>query len=522
MTKLHFIFLFLLGILVFRGQDVELPPDLRQHNLTEYNASLFSPVFSLDRNNPESIALWSRWQWQTIDGDPTTIFLNYTRRLDIQSAIGGGFFQHNTGVFLNTGGVLNYAYALNLKSNAQISFGINLFGFQQTLADDRFQLDPDIQLPQLASEDSFIVQFAPSLRFKLSGFNIGIVAENLFDYNFTASETQTRPEEKVYLGFSSYNFPLNLSGALEGAYLRPMVYLKTLPDADNQYGITTLFSTPKFWVQGGYNSFYGVSGGVGGRFFKKLSVGALIEYGIDSDLDDRDPTFEIVTAFSFGEQDMQKEIEDFEEEKAAEEEKIKEELEKSKALAEAQEQKRKEALRIQKEQNAKDSIAAIKKTQAVAAAERLAEQKRLDSINKARAIAQELRQQQQLDSINAAKIAEAEAAKREAEQQQIAAQKADDKPKAGEKYQEITSEDGLEPGYYLIANVFGTKKYFEKFMTTLKAKGLEPKSFYRSVNKFNYVYLKRYNTIQEARNARDSNFNGRYPDKTWIFRVVAN
>ncbi|MEO0528168.1 MAG: type IX secretion system membrane protein PorP/SprF, partial [Bacteroidota bacterium] len=129
MTKLHFIFLFLLGIMVSRGQDVELPPDLRQHNLTEYNASLFSPVFSLDRNNPESIALWSRWQWQTIDGDPTTIFLNYTRRLDIQSAIGGGFFQHNTGVFLNTGGVLNYAYALNLKSNAQISFGINLFGF---------------------------------------------------------------------------------------------------------------------------------------------------------------------------------------------------------------------------------------------------------------------------------------------------------------------------------------------------------------------------------------------------------
>jgi len=70
--------------------------------------------------------------------------------------------------------------------------------------------------------------------------------------------------------------------------------------------------------------------------------------------------------------------------------------------------------------------------------------------------------------------------------------------------------------------VYGTKKYFDNFMRTLREKGLEPKSFYRSFNKYNYVYLERYNTMDEARKARDSKFFGKYADKTWIFRVKGN
>jgi len=91
-----------------------------------------------------------------------------------------------------------------------------------------------------------------------------------------------------------------------------------------------------------------------------------------------------------------------------------------------------------------------------------------------------------------------------------------------ERYEEVENEEGLEPGFYLIANVYGTKKYFDNFMKTLREKGLEPKSFYRSFNTYNYVYLERYNTMEEARKARDSKFYGKYADKTWIFRVKGN
>ena len=91
---------------------------------------------------------------------------------------------------------------------------------------------------------------------------------------------------------------------------------------------------------------------------------------------------------------------------------------------------------------------------------------------------------------------------------------------AGEKYEEVATVEGLEPGFYLIANVFGTKKYFDAFMQDLRKKGIEPGSFVKGKNNYNYVYLKRYDTISEARNARDSKLNGKYQDKTWIFRVI--
>ncbi|MGB5822291.1 MAG: PorP/SprF family type IX secretion system membrane protein [Saonia sp.] len=533
MAKLS-ILLVSLSVFVSYAQEVSLPVDLRQHNLTEYNSSLLSPVFSLDRNNPQSVALWTRWQWQAIDGDPTTIFLNYTGGINAVSAFGAGFFQHNTGTFLNTGGVINYAYSFDLGSTVQLAIGANIFGFQRELADDRFQPDPDIGLPQLQVSNDFIVQFAPGIRLNAGRFSVGIASENLFDYNFSSNESETQSSDKIFLGLMGYDFPL-VFGNLQNSFLRPMIYVKTIPDEDTQYGLTTLLSTSKFWAQAGYNSFYGMSGGIGGRFFKRLSVGVLIEFGLDSDLDNTDPSFEVVTAFNFGSYENRKEDEIARQEQ---EEKIAEEKMKAK-LAKAEANKLEEAAKIEKAEKAKDSIAALRNIEAIAAAERriaqkrldsigkvkkevameaLAEQKRLDSINKVKAseTARKLTEQKRMDSIDNVKLAKAEATKKQVEQKEV------DKPLPNEKYQEIASEDGLEPGYYLIANVFGTKRYFDNFMSTLKEKGLRPKSFFRSANKYNYVYLERYNTIQEARKTRDNNFNGRYPDKTWIFRVVGN
>ena len=39
-------------------------------------------------------------------------------------------------MFLNTGGVLNYAYAFDFGSNMQLSVGLNVFGYNSEIADD--------------------------------------------------------------------------------------------------------------------------------------------------------------------------------------------------------------------------------------------------------------------------------------------------------------------------------------------------------------------------------------------------
>lgn len=554
MAKRQLVLLFGLIALVVRSQEVELPSDFRQHNLTEFNSSLFSPVFALDRNDPQSIALWTRWQWQTPDGDPTSIFVNYTRRLNSESVVGAGFLQHNTGIFLQTGGALNYAYALELESGAQIAFGVNLFAYQQKLATEIFEPNVVVGLPGIEDTNDFILQLAPSLRFKLKQFNIGIVAENLFDRNFTTNEKVTGPDEKIYIGWAAYSIPVTIFGNSE-SFVQPTVYMKTMPNLDNQFGITTLFSTPKFWVQAGYNNFYGPSGGLGGRFFRRFSVGALVEFGTSPELDGTDPTFELVTAYSFTPRAAKKKIQ--EEEPVEEEEELITE-EQQEELDRQQEEERLAALQREqdsinaankeqelvderaRQQRALDSIAEVRRQDALAEAERFKQQQERDSIataertRAAAAQAERLAAQRRQDSIAAVRRAEEErlaaqrrqdsiAAVRQAEEEaRQKAQEEEVQPEAGEKYEEVATADGLQPGFYLVANVFGTKKYFERFMKTLTDQGLQPKSFYREFNKYNYVYLQRYNTMQEARRARDSKFNGRYQDQTWIFRVVGN
>ncbi|CAM4388354.1 PorP/SprF family type IX secretion system membrane protein [Zobellia roscoffensis] len=592
MRKTIFTLFLLLFVLVLRSQESRLPADLRQHNLTTYNASLFNPAFSVDRNNANSLAYWVRWQWQAIDANPTTQFLNYTRKLNNKSAVGIAFFQQNTGIYFDTGGVVNYAYSFDLNESVKLSVGANVFGFKQSLADDRFTVNPDFPLLQSTPTDDFILQMAPGVSLSVERLTLGFASENLFDYNFTESEVNTEKEDKVYMGLVSYDFPVTL-GAAVNAFVRPSMYLRTIPGEANQIGFNALLNTNKYWGQLGYNNFYGYGVGVGGTFFNHVSIGALIEFGADSSVS-RESSFELMAAYFFGKPEErhkivgyispeENELDQIEsqavaEAKAEEEKKneaITEELKKAEELAQESKSEEKLAKKEEKERRklekmAQDSVAKVQKQEALAlrkeekrlekeaenqikkeealaiAAEKEAQKQKGEEL----AIAEQEEQKRKLDSIQNAKQqealelaenterdkrkAEAEAAKiaqEKARQEKIEGEKAAQEaklaqkeevvtPRKGEKYEEVKTEDGLEPGYYLIANVFGTKKYFDAFMADLKRKGLQPKSFVRSKNKFNYVYLNRFDTMGQARQARDSKFGGKFSGNTWIFRVV--
>ena len=128
--------LFLLMTATAVSQTLELPQDFRQHNLLDYNSNLLNPVLSLQQPAQQQLALWTRWQWQSIDADPTSLYLSYLRN-EGDVAFGAGFFQHNTGLFQQNGGVLNFAYRLSLGNDFGLAIGMNLFGYQRQLADDR-------------------------------------------------------------------------------------------------------------------------------------------------------------------------------------------------------------------------------------------------------------------------------------------------------------------------------------------------------------------------------------------------
>lgn len=459
------------------GQEPILPSDFRQHSLTQFNASLFNPTYALDWNNPNSLSIWSRWQWQNIDSDPTTIFANYTHQLNQTSSASVGFLQHNTGVLLYTGGNLNFAQAFELDEGVRLMAGLNIFAFQQSVADEQFFQGDPLDPIFLEDFEAFRVQFSPGLRLVVNHFSVGLALENAVGFNVSGNSENMDSFQSV-TGTLSNDFPVIISKGLGDSFVRPVLYVKTIPNGDTQYGLNGLFSTSKFWVQGGYNSFYGPSGGVGITIANSFSIGGLMEFGTDSSLAEEESTLEIIASYHFGKTKPKEKVEENKESNRIEEDIERQRLEKEQRELEARK-------RIERE---KDSLAEV---------QRIKEQLELQNEK------ERLELQRKKDSLE------------QLQNQKVIVQ-------ANERYEEVESEDGLEPGFYLIANVYGTKKYFDSFMKTLQEKGLEPKSFYRSFNKYNYVYLERYDTMEEARKARDSKFFGKYDEKLWIFRVKGN
>ena len=206
---------------VLKSQERTLPADFRQHTLTQFNASLFNATYNLDWNNPNSFSVWSRWQWQTVDGDPTTLFATYSHQINQNSAAGLGFLQHNTGTYLNTGFNLNYVHAFQLEHNIRLFVGANVYGFKEQLADDRFMPDPDIELPELESTDDFMIQLSPAVRLQVDQVNIGLALENTVDFNLSDSNSGQADGGTVVIGTLSNDFPLYLFEGLDESFVRP-------------------------------------------------------------------------------------------------------------------------------------------------------------------------------------------------------------------------------------------------------------------------------------------------------------
>src|SRR5690606_20046410 len=117
-------------------------------------------------------------------------------------------------------------------------------------------------------------------------------------------------------------------------------------------------------------------------FFKRISLGALVEFGTDGNLKDKDPSFEIVTAFNFGRQMKDLKKEDL----LGEETHIL-----TKAEIESEEQKN-----IEKQRSVYDSIAAVRQEQAIASRMLEKRQRELDSLNDIKLEAAKAAEQQRI------------------------------------------------------------------------------------------------------------------------------
>lgn len=79
--------------------------------------------------------------------------------------------------------------------------------------------------------------------------------------------------------------------------------------------------------------------------------------------------------------------------------------------------------------------------------------------------------------------------------------------------------ENLEPGYYIVANVFSEPENATVFLKELRSKGLNAQSFVYPKNKYRYVFLQKHKTWKEALVAYYTNLDNTYFDKIWIMNI---
>src|SRR5690606_1064680 len=92
----------------------------------------------------------------------------------------------------------------------------------------------------------------------------------------------------------------NGSGILEQGRLMPLATVRKPGQEKVVLGGSLILDLPKLgWLQGGYDSFYGVSAGIGFNLGKRISLGYTMENGVSNSFNDFGITHEISFAYSF-------------------------------------------------------------------------------------------------------------------------------------------------------------------------------------------------------------------------------
>ncbi|WP_335966797.1 PorP/SprF family type IX secretion system membrane protein [Galbibacter sp. PAP.153] len=281
--------------------------DWRQHNLTKYDKFLVNPTYSYVRNDTKAVSFWSRIQWTGVENSPQTYLISYSGKVGEHSGAGLGLYQQNLGLLTDSGLILNYAYGVQFTDNVQLTVGMNSTLFRRGLNKNAINTpEPDPAI--LDNQDDFLLLVMPGVNLSVSNFDIGVYAENLFDYNFNDSNTLTDFSDKIFSGQLAYTKSFDQSvGLLEDAKWRTLVYGKTLPNDDFQYGFNSLIDLPYTgWFQAGYNSTFGIMGGIGVKIGDGISIGINYETGTSQTNNAFGSTYEAIATIELGPRKMRK------------------------------------------------------------------------------------------------------------------------------------------------------------------------------------------------------------------------
>jgi type IX secretion system PorP/SprF family membrane protein len=237
----------------------------------KYNRYLINPTFSFVREQNTYINITNKREWSQFEDAPQTFLINYSGRYKENMGVGVGLFQQNYGVLTSFGGILNFAYNARLQTDSNLTFGLNLGFYKSSLNDGKVVVNqPDPSLENIPN--NMVLSVSPGINYGMVFLDFGLAVNNLVQYNIKTSELiEDDPQQSIqahvmYTGF------MYSRGFFDQSKFTTLIKSEFKKDQTIISGIAML-SVPKgIWAQVGYNSVYGLMGGIGVNITKQISV----------------------------------------------------------------------------------------------------------------------------------------------------------------------------------------------------------------------------------------------------------
>lgn len=523
--------------------DPILPLKVAPQNLMKFNRFLINPTFTTVREDNSYVNFLHRNQSVAFENNDQTYFVSYSGRIGDRNGLGLSLYSQRKGLVSNIGIMANYAYGIKLSDKSNFTFGANLAYYNTGYDRNRAtQLDPNDPLLN-GTIDSNVLSFQPGFNLSYGKFDIGVYAENLFDYNIKTSEQLTEFVDKTYSGHLQYTHQFkNGAGIMESARLMPLARVRlnaqdgpvTDEEQDLSFGGSLILDLPKLgWVQGGYDSFYGASAGAGFNLNKRLSLGYTMEKGFGTDFNNLGITHEISFAYSFTpnlsedrvmleDNDIVDNDELYKDDVASnsEIEELKKKLaENDEVLAELM--YRQDSLEANRQQDLErrfEMVMRMVRNETKGQrpdVEKKAENLFLNRKDKTNALANN-----RANTTTATKKNTTVPKQNAVVQDNTQAKDYTASPKQNAiKSAKYKNLDGVTDGYYVVANVYKGGKYMDNFIDNLNSQGINADYIDNPNNGLKYVYLERYDTWQEAADAYNTGLHGQYDAPMWIMNV---
>ena len=282
---------------LYAQEDGVVSFNLPVRNSLKFNRFLINPTFSFVREQSTIVSFYNKRQWVQFDNAPQTYLVSYSGRFRENEGISVGLFQQNYGVLTTFGAVANFAHNVMLQEDSNLTFGMNVGFYKSGL--DKGKVITNYPDPSLESIPSnALITVNPGINYGTAFLDFGLSVNNLILYNLKTSKVvEDDPEQSIQAHIMHTGY-LDAYGFFDKSKFSALLKTEVKKDKTVVSGLM-MFAIPKgIWAQAGYNSVYGMSGGIGLNITPKISLEYNYEKGIGN-LSNFGSSHEVVFAYKF-------------------------------------------------------------------------------------------------------------------------------------------------------------------------------------------------------------------------------